>query len=41
MAYDGWDCDGNNGDCLMQAVAPAGHVAYGKWVSTQETSTVA
>jgi hypothetical protein len=31
MAYDGWDCDGKNGDCLMQAVAPAGHVAYGKW----------
>ena len=31
MAYDGWDCDGKNGDCIMQAVAPAGHVAYGKW----------
>lgn len=31
MAYDGWDCDGKNGDCLMQAVAPAGHVAYGEW----------
>lgn len=31
MAYDGWDCDGKNGECLMQAVAPAGHVAYGKW----------
>ena len=27
MAYDGWDCDGKNGDCLLQPVAPAGHGA--------------
>ena len=31
MQYDGWDCDGKNGDCMKQDVAPAGHVAYGRW----------
>ena len=35
MAYDGWDCDGKHGTCMKQAVAPAGHVAYGVW----DTST--
>lgn len=33
VAYDGWDCakDGGAVGCMKQDVAPAGHVAYGRW----------
>ena len=35
MAYDGWDCDGKHGTCLVQNKANAdpssAHVAFGRW----------
>jgi hypothetical protein len=35
MAYDGWDCDGKHGTCLVQNKAnvdpSSAHVAFGQW----------
>ena len=35
MAYDGWNCDGKHGTCLVQNKANAdpssAHVAFGQW----------